>query len=89
MFFWSVFLKTHNKILDRQKLHIGIFWPLKKVFLSVFKNTDQNNIYGFIIFKAKTKQKYEENFFKGFYSKLKNALLGGQPDFYFLIFFST
>ena len=63
------------------------FLAVNKGFLCVFKNTDQNNIYASIIFKAKTKQKYEENFFKGFYSKLKN--FGGQPDFFFLNFFST
>ena len=48
------------------------FWPflvVNNVFLCVFKNTDQNNICVSIVFKAKTKEKYEEIFFYGFYFK--------------------
>ena len=39
-------------------------WLLKStIFLCIFKNTGQNNICVPIVFKAKTKQKYEEQFF--------------------------
>ena len=40
-----------------------------------------------IIFKAKTKEKYEQKFFFTlFISKLKNAFFGGVIQFFFLIF---
>ena len=40
---------------------------VKNAILAVFgsfKNTDQNNICASIVFKAKTKEKYEDIFFK-------------------------
>ena len=54
MFFWSVFLKTHQKKLLTVKN--GRFWQLITVFLCVFKNADQNNIYMSIVLKAKTEK---------------------------------
>ena len=57
------------------------------VFLCIFKNTDQNNICAAIVFKAKTKEKYEEIFFLRFLlQNSKMLFLGGQPIF-FQIFF--
>ena len=62
------------------------FWPFLAInngFLLVFKNTDQNNICVSIVFKAKTKEKYEYNFcFMVFISKLKNALFWGSTNFF-------
>ena len=61
MFFWLVFLKTHQKkVIDRQKHHFGCFLRLITFFLCVFKNTDQNNICLSIVFKAKTEKNEEE-----------------------------
>ena len=60
------------------------FWlslAVNNIFLCIFKNTDQNNICASIIFKAKVKEKYEENFVTVFISKLKKALFWGQPIF--------
>ena len=78
MFFWSVFLKTHKrKVIDRQKWHFGRFWQLITVFLCIFKNTYHNNICASIIFKAKTKENYEERFFLRFlFQNLKMPFLG-------------
>ena len=41
-----------------------LFLAVNNVFLCVFKHTDQNNISASIIFKAKTKEKNEENFLR-------------------------
>ena len=62
MSFWSVFLKTLKKVIDRQKCHFGRFWQLL-TFLCIFKNIDQNNICASIVCKAKTEEKYDEIFF--------------------------
>ena len=39
------------------------------VFLCAFKNTDLKNISASNVFKAKTKEKYEDNFILRFYFK--------------------
>ena len=89
MFFWSIFFKTNKKkVIDRQKRHFGRFWRLITVVLYVLKNTDQNSICVSMVFKAKTKEKYEEIFFTVFISILNNALFRGQPIFIFNSFFS-
>ena len=62
---------------------------VNNVFLCVFKNTDQNNIRASIVFKAKTKEKYEEIFFTVFISKLKNALFWGSTNFFSVLAFKT
>ena len=89
MFFWSVFLKTQKKIIDHQKRHFGRFWRLI-TFFGVFKNTDQKNSCASIVFKAKTKEKYEENFFLQFlFQNSKMLFFGEQPicfQFFFLQF---
>ena len=43
-------------------------------FCTLKKNIDQNNMCASSVFKAKTKEKYEEIFFKVFVSKLINTL---------------
>ena len=40
-----------------------------------------------IVFKAKTKEKYEENFVYGFYFKTQKCPFWGVNQFFFLIFF--
>ena len=75
MFFWRVFLKSHEKVINHQKQ-----------YFCVFKNRNQKKICASLVF-AKTKEKYRENFFKGFYLKnLKSAFLGFNQFFtiYFL-----
>ena len=62
------------------------FWPFLAInngFLLVFKNTDKNNICVSIVFKAKTKEKYEENvFLRLLFQNSKMRFFGGQPFFY-------
>ena len=59
---------------------------VNNVFL-YFQNTDQNNICVSIAFKAKTKEKYEENFVLWFlFPNSKMPFCEGQPIF-FLSFF--
>ena len=86
IFFWSV-LKKHKKSYWPSKTPFWPFLAVNNIFCVRFKNTDQNNICGFIVFKAKTKEKYENNFFSVFISKTQNALLGGSTDFFLLILF--
>ena len=71
IFFWSVFLKTHKKKILTVKNAIS---AVNNGFLCVFKNTDQNNICASIVFKAKTKEKYEEIFFLRFLFKNSKIL---------------
>ena len=90
MFFWSVFLKTRQKVIDHQKRHFGPFWQLIMLLFCVFKNTVLNNICASIVFKAKTKEKFQEKFFcTVFISKLKNALFGGRPIFFKFFFYQS
>ena len=84
-YFW----KHTKKVIDRQKHHFGRFWRLITVFLCVFKNTDQNNICGSIVFKAKTKEKYEEIFFYGFYFKNQKCFFLRVNQFFFKFFSSS
>ena len=68
------------------------FWPflvVNKVFLCVFKNTDQNNICTSIVFKAKTKEKYEEIFFYGLYFKTQKSFCLGVNQIFFNFFSSV
>ena len=58
------------------------------VFSCDFKNTDQNNICASIVFKAKTKERYEHNFLWFLFQNSKMPFFGGQPIF-FLNFFSV
>ena len=54
----------------------------------IFKITDQNSICVSIVFKAETKEKYEENIFlKVFVLKLKNMLFWGSNNFLKQFFF--
>ena len=83
MYLWSIFLKTHKKVIDRQKRHFGCFWWLITVFICVFKNSDQNNICASIVFKDKTKENYEEIFFfYGFYFKTQKYPFLGVNQFF-------
>ena len=45
-----------QKVIDCQKRHFGRFWRLISFFLSVFKNTNQNNICVSIVLQAYTKK---------------------------------
>ena len=48
-------------------------------FWCVFKNTEQNNNYVFIVFKAESEPKQEEQFFFGvFLQKPKTRFFGGK-----------
>ena len=68
MFFKLVFLKMHTKkVIDHLKHHFGHFWRLITVFCAFLK------ILFKITFKAKTKEKYEEHFFNGFYFKTQKC----------------
>ena len=59
MLFWSVFLKPHKKVINRQKRPKWCFWrPI--TFFVHFKNTNQKNICASIVFKAESKPKHEE-----------------------------
>ena len=76
MFFWSLFLKTHTKKLLTIK---NAMLAVNNGFLCVFKNTDQNKICASIIFKAKTKENYEEKLFLQFLNRnSKMPFYGGQ-----------
>ena len=88
MFLWSVFLKMHNKSYWLSKTPFWPFLAVNNVFLCVFINTDQNNICASIVFKAKTKEKYEEIFFYSFYFKTQKCPFWGSTNF-FLNFFSV
>ena len=87
-FFWgSIFEYTPKQVIDRQKRHFCRFWQLITVFVCVFKNTDENNICGSIVFKAKIKEKQRNFFCYGFYFKTQKCpFFGGQP--FFLLSFS-
>ena len=50
------------------------FLAVINFFLYIETNIDQNNMCASSVFKAKTKEKYEEIFFKVFVSKLINTL---------------
>ena len=79
MLFWSVFLKTHKKIvINHRKCKKWLFWQSITFILYIFKNTNQKKICASIVFKAKSKPKHKENFcFGGEVSlKTKNALFG-------------
>ena len=77
----SVFLKTHKKSYWLSKTPFWPFLAVNNVFLCIFKNTDQNNICVSIVFKAKTKEKYEEIFFYGFYFKTQKCSFLGVNQF--------
>ena len=82
----SIFEYTPKQVIDCQKRHFGRFWQLITVFVCVFKNTDENNICGFIVFKAKIKEKHKEIFFVTvFILKLKNALFWGVNQFFYSV----
>ena len=51
--------------------------------MCIFKNTDQNNICASIIFKAKTKVKYEETFFLQFLFQSSKMPFFGVKQFFF------
>ena len=86
MFFWSVFLKMHKKSDWPWKTQFLLFLVVNNIFL-YFQNTDQNNICVSIAFKAKTKEKYEENFVLRFlFQNSKMPSFGGQPIFYVIFF---
>ena len=54
------------------------FLAVNNFFWGVFKNTEQNNICVFIVFKAGSEPKHEDKFiFLGFSSKTKNSLFRG------------
>ena len=81
-----IFEYTPKQVIDCQKRHFGRFWQLITVFVCVFKNTDENNICGFIVFKAKIKEKHKEIFFVTvFILKLKNALFWGVNQFFYSV----
>ena len=57
------------------------FWLLITFFWCVFKNTKQNNNCVFIVFKAESEPKHEENFFLGvFLQKPKTCFFGGENE---------
>ena len=57
------------------------------VWLCIFKNTELNNICASIVFKAKIKEKSEEQFCLRFlYQNSKMPFFGGQPIFFSLDF---
>ena len=66
-----------------------LFLAVINLFQRIFKNIDQNNICASIVFKAKTKDKYEETFFKGFLFHSKMHFLGGQPILFWIFFLSA
>ena len=63
-----------TKVIDRQKCHFSRLWQLITILLCDFNNANKNNICASFVFKAKTKEKYEENLFNGFYFKTDSAL---------------
>ena len=55
------------------------FLVVNNFFLCVFKNTEQNNICVFIVFKAESEPKHEEIFYLGvFLQKPKTPFFGGK-----------
>ena len=62
MFFWSVFLKTQKKVIDRQKRHFGCFWQLITVFCAFSKILIKVTIFFFLLFyKLELKKKNWKN----------------------------
>ena len=57
----NIFENAQTKVIDSLKRHFGHFWRLITFFVCFFKITDLNNMCAFIVFKAKTKEKYEEH----------------------------
>ena len=51
-----------TKVIDRQKCHFSRLWQLITILLCDFNNANKNNICASFVFKAKTKEKYEEKF---------------------------
>ena len=100
MFFWSVFFKTHKKVIGRQTRHLGCFWWLITFFFCVFSKilkmllfkSQISNLYFCVCFllflKLKQKKNMKKYFFMVFISKLKNALFWGSTNFFQFFFFS-
>ena len=51
-----------TKVIDRQKCHFSRLWQLITIHLWDFNNANKNNICASFVFKAKTKEKYEDKF---------------------------
>ena len=72
----GIFENVQQKLLTIKTAIFGHFWRLKTIFVR-FQNTDQNNMCVSIVFKAKTKEKYEEIFFLQFlFQNSKMPFLG-------------
>ena len=68
-----------KKVMIFQKWPKWCFWWLITLFLSVFKNTKQNNNCIFIVFKAESEPKHEDKFFLAvFLQKPKTCFFGGK-----------
>ena len=73
MLFWSIFFFKCTK-----KKLITVKNGQNSFFFCVFKNTDQKDIGAYIVLKAESKQKPEENIFWGvFLLKPKMCFFGG------------
>ena len=79
MLFFSVFFKMHfKKVNNRQKRQKWRFLQLIAFFQCIINNTDQKDTCVPIVFKAESKVKNEEKFFRGFFlQKLKTCYFGG------------
>ena len=77
--FFSVFFKMHfKKVNNRQKRQKLRFLQLIAFFQCIINNTDQKDTCVPIVFKAESKVKNEEKFFRGFFlQKLKTCYFGG------------
>ena len=74
----SIFENAWKKVINFQKWPKWHFWQLITFFWCVFKNTEQDNICVFIVFKAESQPKHEEKNFCGFFSsKTQNLLCWG------------
>ena len=85
----SIFENAPKKTNEPSKMPFWLFLAVINLFQRIFKNIDQNNICASIVFKAKTKDKYEETFFKGFLFHSKMHFLGGQPILFWIFFLSA
>ena len=75
--------------LARTRVECGIFfWSDRTGQVCVFKNTNKKNICASIVLEAKTKEKYEEQFFNGFYFKTQKCPFLGVNQFFQIFFFS-
>ena len=89
MFFWSVFLKTRQKVIDHQKRHFGPFWQLIMFFCVFSKILFKITSVRLLFLKLKQKKNVKKNFLYSFYFKTQKCSFWGSPNFFQIFFLSV